>query len=162
MFSYDNIGGKIKGWAKWIFAIEAIAAVIAGIVIMVENEGAILVGLLVIIFGPIVAWVSSWLLYGFGQLIENSDIIAEEHKRVNEKHEKVVAKNNAREQKRIAEKQAQRREVAKATIANPNVDEDVFVDITCPNCKAELSYPKGQLQSEEGVVFPMCDATISL
>ena len=90
------------------------------------------------------------------------DNIAEEYKRANEKYEKVVAKNNAREQKRIAEKQAKRHEEAKATIANPDVDEDVFVDITCPNCKAELSYPKGQLQREEGVVCPMCDTMISL
>ena len=33
----------------------------------------ILYGLLVLIAGPIIAWVSSWLLYGFGQLIENTD-----------------------------------------------------------------------------------------
>ena len=29
---YDNIGGKIKGLAKTIFIIEAIAAVITGII----------------------------------------------------------------------------------------------------------------------------------
>ena len=152
MFSFDNIGGKIKNWAKLIFAIEAITAVIAGLVIM---NTTILAGLLVIVVGPIFAWISSWLMYGYGQLIENSDIIAEEYKRANEKYEKVVAQN-------IARKQARRRAEAKATIANPDVGEEVFIDITCPNCKAELSYPKGQLQSETGVICPMCDATISL
>jgi hypothetical protein len=108
-----------------------------------------------LIAGPIIAWVSSWLLYGFGQLIENSDIIAEEYNRKNEKHEKVVEKNNEK-------KQAQRFKEVKAAIENPDVDEYKFIDITCPNCKATLSYPKWQLQSEEGVTCPMCDAHISV
>ncbi len=161
MFSYDNIGGKIKGWAKWIFAVEAIAAVIGGFVLMAQDEDMIFLGLLVVVVGPIVAWVSSWLLYGYGQLIENSDIIAEEYNRKNEKHEKVVAKNTAREQKRNAEKEAQRREKAKVIIANPDVADDEFIDITCPNCKEELSYTKEQLQHGD-VTCPMCDTRISL
>ncbi len=159
MFSYDNIGSKIKSWAMWIFTAEAIISILVGIILM--NE-IVLIGLLVAVLGPIVAWISSWCLYGYGQLIENSDIIAEEHRRVNEKYEKVVAKNKAREQKQFAEKQAKHREVAKAIIANPDMDEDVFIDIVCPNCKAELSYTKGQLQTEERVACPICDAAISL
>ena len=154
MFSYDNIGGKIKGWAKWIFAIEAIAAVISGFVLMAQDEDMILIGLLVVVFGSIVAWVSSWLLYGYGQLIENSDIIAEEYNRKNEKHEKDVAKSNAK-------KEAQRREKVKVTIANPNIADDEYIDITCPNCKGELSYTKEELQSGD-VICPMCDTHISI
>ena len=150
---YDNIGGKIKSWAVWIFVVEAIAAVIGGIALIANDNG--LVAFLTIVFGPIAAWVSSWLLYGFGQLVENSDIIAAEYNRKNEKHEKVIEKNNER-------KQAQRRKEAKTAIANPEVDEYVFIDITCPNCKADLSYPKKQLQSEGGVICPMCDAHISI
>ena len=33
-------------------------------------------GILIAILGPIIAWIASWILYGFGQLIENSDTIA--------------------------------------------------------------------------------------
>ena len=150
---YDNIGGKIKNWAIWIFIVEAISAVIGGIVLIV-NDNALL-GFLTMILGPIAAWISSWLLYGFGQLVESSDIIAAEYSRKNEKHEKIVMKNNER-------KQAQRRKEVKASISNPFVDEDAFIDITCPNCKAELSYTKGQLQSDEGVACPMCDTHISM
>jgi DNA-directed RNA polymerase subunit M/transcription elongation factor TFIIS len=155
MFNYDNIGNKIKGLAQMTFVVEAIAAVITGIALMASDEDLILYGLLVLIAGPIIAWVSSWLLYGFGQLIENSDIIAEEYNRKNEKHEKVVEKNNER-------KQEQRKKAIKATIVNPEISEDEFIDIACPNCKAELSYPKRQLQSEDGVTCPMCDAHISV
>ena len=150
---YDNIGGKIKNWAVWIFIVEAIAAIIGGITLVANDNG--LVGFLTIVFGPIAAWVSSWLLYGFGQLIENSDIIAAEFNRKNEKHEKEVAKSNEK-------KQAQRKKQIKANMENPKFDEDEYIDIACPNCKAELSFTKGQLQSGEKLTCPMCDAPISV
>lgn len=155
MFNYENIGNKIKGLAQMAFVVETIAAVITGIALMASDEDLILYGLLVLIVGPIIAWVSTWLLYGFGQLIENSDIIAEEYNRKNEKHEKVVEKNNER-------KQEQRKKAIKATIVNHEISEDEFIDITCPNCKAELSFTKGQLQSGEELTCPMCDAHISV
>lgn len=66
---YADIGNKIKNWAVWIFIVEALAAIIGGIALM-ANE-FIGVGLLTMIFGPFVAWVSSWLLYAFGQLVED-------------------------------------------------------------------------------------------
>ena len=75
MFHYDNIGGKIKGLAKAAFIVEAIAAVLSGLVMFAEDDDMFLIALLVAIVGPIVAWVGSWLLYGFGQLIENSDTL---------------------------------------------------------------------------------------
>ena len=67
---YDNIGGQIKGLAKAVFIVEAIAAVITGIALMASDEDMIPIGLLVMVVGPLVAWVSSWLLYGFGELID--------------------------------------------------------------------------------------------
>ncbi len=67
---YDNIGGKIKGLAKAFFIVEAIAAVITGIALMATDEDLIGIGLLVMVVGPLVAWVSSWLLYGFGEIID--------------------------------------------------------------------------------------------
>ncbi len=70
---YDDIGGKIKGWAKWIFLIESIAAVIAGIVLILGAPDYAFLGLLTIFFGPLIAYVSTWILYGFGELIDISD-----------------------------------------------------------------------------------------
>ncbi len=72
---YDNIGGKIKGLAKVLFIVTAIAEVITGIALMATDEDLILYGFLVMIVGPIVAWVSSWLLYGFGELIDKASDI---------------------------------------------------------------------------------------
>lgn len=67
---YDNIGAKIKGLAKAVFVIEAILAVIAGFYLMVNT--LIVFGVLVLLMGPLVAWISSWLLYGFGELIDKT------------------------------------------------------------------------------------------
>ena len=65
---YENIGGKIKSFAKASFVVEAIGAIITGLVLLVDTEEVIY--LLVLLGGPIVAWVSSWLLYGFGEIID--------------------------------------------------------------------------------------------
>lgn len=66
---YENIGGKIKNWAKWIFIVEAIGAVIAGLALAV-NEDALYI--FIAIIGPIIAWVGSWILYAFGELVEDT------------------------------------------------------------------------------------------
>jgi predicted RNA-binding Zn-ribbon protein involved in translation (DUF1610 family) len=67
---YENIGAKIKNWAKWIFIAEAIGAIITGLALLFSDEELIL-GFLVMILGPIVAWVGSWILYAFGELVED-------------------------------------------------------------------------------------------
>ena len=64
---FDNIGGKIKGLAKVLFWLEAIASVIVGLVLVEDTEG---LSLLLAIAGVLVAWVSSWFLYGFGEIID--------------------------------------------------------------------------------------------
>lgn len=67
---YADIGKKIKSWAKWIFILEAIGFVISGLFILFSDLWYI--GLLTIILGPIAAWVSSWLLYAFGELVDKT------------------------------------------------------------------------------------------
>lgn len=66
---YNNIGGKIKILALVTAIVEAAGSVIAGIALMAEDDDLIPVGLLLWFVGPLVAWISSWLLYGFGELI---------------------------------------------------------------------------------------------
>ena len=68
---YGNIGRMIKNLAKGIFIIEAIAAIIVGIVFLI-GEDMLLVGAIILLAGPIVAWVSTWLLYAFGELVEKT------------------------------------------------------------------------------------------
>lgn len=71
---YNYIGKKIKVLAKGVFIIGAIAAVIGGIVMLRNKLFAI--GWVTMLLGPVVAWIFSWLLYGFGELIDNVCTIA--------------------------------------------------------------------------------------
>ena len=67
---YGNVGLKLKNWAMWMFIVETITAIIAGIALMFED--AAFVGFIVLICGPIVAFISTWLLYAFGELVEKT------------------------------------------------------------------------------------------
>ena len=152
MFNYDNIGDKIKGLAKVTFVVEAIAAVISGFAFMASDEDLILIGLLLLGGGPFVAWVSSWLLYGFGQLIENSDIIATGRNQVVEAPAETVSENTNQNPTTISS-------AVNEIIADPSLDDDYYVDINCPHCKEHLSFTKGQLKSGN-LSCPACDTQI--
>ena len=70
---FDNIGGKIKSLAQVVCWIGILCSVISGIVIMATDEDLAFLGFVVMVIGSLVSWVSSFTLYGFGQLIENTD-----------------------------------------------------------------------------------------
>lgn len=74
---FDNIGRKIRMLAKVLMWIGIIAFAIYGIVMFTEEK--VLAGFLIIVIGALYSWVSSFVLYGFGQLVENSDIEAEKN-----------------------------------------------------------------------------------
>ena len=105
---WNNIGGKIKTLAKVIFWIEAACFIIGGIVMLAkgirlngemrrysyyENEpGTILIlcGLAMMVIGPLMAWIGSFLLCGFGQLIESSEQTANNTYRLMEQNEHLL------------------------------------------------------------------------
>ena len=67
---FDNIGRKIKGLAK----IFAWTGIIGSAVVGVCSAAATgIAGLLVAVIGALLSWAGSFVLYGFGQLVENSD-----------------------------------------------------------------------------------------
>lgn len=72
---FSNIGGKIKKLATAIFTIETILIIVSSFAFLF-NEDTILMGIILLIGGILIAWVSSWLLYGFGELIEKTTEIA--------------------------------------------------------------------------------------
>ncbi len=73
---YSNIGGKIKVLAKIICIIGIIVSVISGLGIIIVssisyNPGlSVFGGLLVIVLGVLFSWLSTFFIYGFGELIE--------------------------------------------------------------------------------------------
>lgn len=76
---FKNIGKKIKTLALVICWVQIAVNVIGGIAAMVAigrvvNPAAgFFLGLLIIALGVLIAWIGSFLLYGFGQLVDNSD-----------------------------------------------------------------------------------------
>lgn len=64
---FSNIGEKIKTLAEVICIIGIVASIIAAIVMFSNSE--IGLGFLLLILAPILFWISSFTLYGFGEII---------------------------------------------------------------------------------------------
>ena len=71
---FDKIGNKIKTLALVTSIITIVACVFVAIYMAIEKQYWYAAGFATL--GPLFAWISSFVLYGFGQLIENSDKIA--------------------------------------------------------------------------------------
>ncbi len=73
---FGNIGGKIKGLAAFICWLGIIGSVLGGIgLAMLGDEIMIIIGVAVAIVGSLMSWIGSFILYGYGQLIYNTDIL---------------------------------------------------------------------------------------
>lgn len=90
MFDYSNIGLKLKTLARIILGIGILISVAYGFVL--SNLSGTLVGLLIIPVGVIVSWFGSMPMYGFGQLIQNTDELVNLMKRELKKEEKNLTK----------------------------------------------------------------------
>ncbi|MBQ4119550.1 MAG: hypothetical protein IJD45_04080 [Clostridia bacterium] len=80
---FKNIGSKIMKLAQiycWIKIIISISVGLAMIILRYLftylSTLFLIYGILLIILGPLISWIGSFLLYGFGRLVENSDIIS--------------------------------------------------------------------------------------
>ena len=75
---YNNIGNKIMVFAKVVCSLGFIASVLGGVVIayamaVMNLLGlGIFLGILVAVIGSLVSWISTWVMYGFGELIETA------------------------------------------------------------------------------------------
>lgn len=64
---YENIGKKIKGLAIVICILEIFASILYSVILMGDT---FVIGFIMMFVGPLISWASSWLLYGFGELID--------------------------------------------------------------------------------------------
>ena len=72
---YNNIGKKIKVLVIVLCILECIGAFVTGI-IFVSDSSDEEIGVIIMIAGPIFAWISSWFLYGYGEIIDKLQDIA--------------------------------------------------------------------------------------
>jgi hypothetical protein len=71
---FENVGEKIKAIAVALFWVVAIASVIGAIVLTVKTDTAVY--LLIALVGIFSAYVSALLVYGYGEMVENSSSTA--------------------------------------------------------------------------------------
>ena len=69
---FSNPGRRIKNWAKVLYVIEIIAAVIGGIAMIAADDDMFLFGLLTAAVGILAAFITALFLYAFGELVESS------------------------------------------------------------------------------------------
>lgn len=66
---FKNIDSKIKVLAETITWLGIIASIVGGFLLIAIAEDFIS-GITIMIFGSLCSWISSFLLYGFGEMIE--------------------------------------------------------------------------------------------
>lgn len=80
---FDNIGSKLKVFAKVLFWIMTVLYVILGIVVIAgsthsgyrysyTDESAIVSGILLMLLGPLLSWVFAAAIYAFGELVDKT------------------------------------------------------------------------------------------
>ena len=77
---FTNIGKKIKVLAIVITVIGILMYLVVGVLIIAESrgrDGQVFVGIAIMIIGSLMSWLSSFILYGFGQLVDNTDILVQ-------------------------------------------------------------------------------------
>lgn len=77
---FRDIGVKIKILAVILTWLGIMGSVGGGIVLMMSDQ--LVIGILVALIGSLAAWLGSFLLYGFGELIANTTEIKEEMARL--------------------------------------------------------------------------------
>ncbi len=76
---FDNIGSKLKTLAKIECWAGIILSVIGALVIWFGyGNGGFLTGLLTLLSGCAASWIGSWITYGVGEGVENTEILRAE------------------------------------------------------------------------------------
>lgn len=84
---FKNIGGKIRVWAMFMCWVGIIVSVLVGgsficygigldpdrAIFMGDKTSGILTGVLILLAGSLASWIGSFVLYGFGQLVEKTE-----------------------------------------------------------------------------------------
>jgi len=148
---YENIGSKIKALAKVLFALGALAAVFIGFAIMGNSndydDPMFFIGFAVVVLGPVVALVFSWLIYGFGELIDKACDI-EQNTRGNATTYKEHPKQNDQTQPKINLSAIENHQTTEIIVENSGLPQQKVVLpkkgnlklLPCPECGEDLDF----------------------
>ena len=146
----NNVGGKLKGVSVIVIVLGVIVSVIYGIMIIGDS---LFTGIAVIAAGILGTLIFGFALYGLGQIVDNTDEIAEHYRRVNEeysKSESVAEEERVRTEPKLVSKK----------LRSDSVGPDELIDVTCCGCGTKLSYTKAELIEEKQLVCPECGCAI--
>jgi cytochrome b subunit of formate dehydrogenase len=80
---FSNPGKRIKDLVFWIFIAQIIVLIITGIILMYLSsdidDPLFIIGILLAILSLAISWISNIVLYGFGELVENSKHISSDN-----------------------------------------------------------------------------------
>lgn len=122
IFNFDNIGGKIKSFAKWscwiTIALIWIAAPITFIILLFDELTAHLcwIPLVGAVVWPVFIWIGSWAMYAFGEFVEDTHAIRNKYYPTEEERK---AEEKAQ---REAEAQAAKREIEKEKLSKFDIE----------------------------------------
>lgn len=74
---FTDVGDKLKKVAKilfWVFAVVGVGGGVAAIIAGDLEPEFFLLGLVIAAVGIFASWIGALAIYGFGELVENSDI----------------------------------------------------------------------------------------
>ncbi len=123
---FYNIGEKIQGLATFIATIGIIISIIAGVGFLAQGGAGVIIGLIIAVVGSLASWIGSFLLYGFGELISNTQQIIE-----NTRPEVKASKPRVSDDANLCPVCGQ------WTIKNP-----------CWNCKTELKFKEKKTEND--------------
>ena len=72
---FNNISGKLKVWAIITVIIGNISAIISGVSLISQGEGFGIIGIVIMFAGILSSWLTAWILFGLGDLIDTTDAI---------------------------------------------------------------------------------------
>ncbi|MBQ9867741.1 MAG: hypothetical protein IJM34_12055 [Lachnospiraceae bacterium] len=162
-FMFDEVGSKIKTVAKISCWIGIVSAIFIGFLVMSfindfidgigrdENSLGTIVGLVIIVVGSFVSWLLSLCVYGFGELVDNSSIIAKNSGGRSPKDRRPVSRDlNAlpKEMKTV--------ELPVNDTKEDDNAEEEYIDLRCPYCDDQISYTKQFIKNSKTLICPMC------
>lgn len=138
----NNFGAKLKQLSDVIFYL-GLFQILAQMVFYLAI-GSTTEALSFLFITPLIVLgirIGTYLMYGFGQLIENTDIIASHYQEQQPKNTRNM-------------------EIT-ALISNEAIDEDTVVNFVCPACENKISCTKKHIKNKEINSCPACNTPIS-
>ncbi|MBQ1847430.1 MAG: hypothetical protein II135_05435 [Clostridia bacterium] len=152
----NDIGSKIKITASILFVLEIIGSIIAAIVCFSDSLAGI--GCALLFGGPLAAWLIFIMVYGFGQLVENSDQLVENSYEMKRKLSAENSEPNESEENDTSQNGKYPTVKHKEDgIIRSVEDEVVYTEFECPKCKTKMTFPLDYIKQDPAVICPECN-----